>query len=227
MTALLEPKRLRPAIPLASAPAPNRVVLHGVDWDTYCTVADAFPNRPIRITYDRGAMEVMTVAGIHERLKSLFAYWVLAMADELDLDIACFGSFTNRRKDLARALESDSCFYVANFALVNGRTDIDLEKDPPPDLEIEVEISRSLLDRLAILQALRVGEVWRVDQRRIRALVLRGAVYEEVEQSPTFPEVPLTEMHRLVVVGVAHGERAMLKELRAWLRKTKKKSKRK
>jgi len=218
--AMLQPNRIPPA-----AEPPNRVLLHDVDWDTYVTVADAFPDRAIRFTYDQGALEIMTVAGLHERLKSLLAYLVLIIADELDRDIACFGSFTHRRKDLARALEPDCCFYIANFAIVNGRTDIDLLKDPPPDLEIEVEISRSLLDRLAILQALKVGEVWRVDEKRIRVLVLGDARYEQVERSPSFPEVPVTEMHRLIVLGVAHGERAMLKELRTWLRKGPKKSK--
>ena len=33
--------------------------------------------------------------------------------------------------------------------------------DPPPDLVIEVDITRSSLDKLSIYAALRVPEVWR------------------------------------------------------------------
>jgi Uma2 family endonuclease len=167
-------------------------------------------------------MEIMTVSGIHDRLKSLLGVLVVAAAEELERDIACFGSFTHRREDLARAMEPDSCYYVVNVAAVLGKRNIDLHKDPPPDLALEVEISRSLMDRLAILQALGVGEIWRLDEQNLRVLVLGEAGYKEVVSSPTFPEVSIQEIPRFLEVGIAHGDLVMLKQFRKWIRKSKK-----
>ena len=42
---------------------------------------------------------------------------------------------------LDHALEPDECYWVANEARVRGRDEIDLDRDPPPDLVIEVEIT--------------------------------------------------------------------------------------
>jgi Uma2 family endonuclease len=220
MTALLQrrPRTLATPIP----PAENRVILSGIDWPTYVTISDALPDRNIRITYDRGDMEIMTVSGIHDRLKSLVALLVAIAAEELGREVACFGSFTHRREDIERAIEPDSCFYIATVAAVLGKRNIDLEKDPPPDLAVEVEISRSLIDRLAILQALGVNEIWRLDEQRMRVSVLGASGYEEVAQSPSFPELSVREIPRFLDIGIARGDVVMMKEFRKWLRKSKK-----
>src|SRR5687767_5382633 len=110
MTALLQHRpRVRQA---TNHEQPNRVVLHDISWETYLTIADALPERRIRITYDRGEMEIMTVSTIHERFKSLFPVLLSAIAEVFGRNLNCFGSFTHRRKDLARALEPDQCFYL-------------------------------------------------------------------------------------------------------------------
>jgi Uma2 family endonuclease len=223
MTALLQRRSRSKAAPTAEPV--NRVVLHGIDWRAYCTMADALPERRIRFTYDNGDLEIMTVSTTHERYKGLIPFVVFAIADELNRTFACFGSFTHRREDLLRAIEPDCCFYVANFETIKGRVDIDLERDPPPDLVVEVEISRSLLDRLSILQALGVPEVWRVTEQAIKVLALGAQGYREVTQSPSFPEIPIAEVHKLLGVGFAHGEQALVNEVRAWCRKHKKKRK--
>lgn len=46
---------------------------------------------------------------------------------------------------------------------VRGRMDIDLELDPPSDLALKIDISRSSLNRLAIYADLRVPELWSWD----------------------------------------------------------------
>jgi len=224
MTALLE-RRSRPtAVRLTEAP--NRVLLHDIDWQTYLTIADSLPERRIRITYDRGEMEIMTVSTTHERFKSLAATLIFVIAQALNRDIANFGSFTHRRPKILKALEPDCCFYIQHFPLVAGKTIIDLENDPAPDLAMEVEISRSLLNRLAILQALGVTEVWRVDPRSIRVLVLRENGYEEVDRSPSFPEIPLHEIVKWLAIGVAKGELVMARRAQSWIRSKIKKPKR-
>jgi Uma2 family endonuclease len=55
---------------------------------------------------------------------------------------------------------------------MRSRTETNLGEDPPPDLVIEVEVSRSVLDRLGIYAALGVPEVWRHDGETVRVLRL-------------------------------------------------------
>ena len=52
--------------------------------------------------------------------------------------------------------------------------DIDLEVDPPPDLAIEIEITRSALDRIGIYGALRVPELWRFNGRTLECATPPG-----------------------------------------------------
>lgn len=42
---------------------------------------------------------------------------------------------------------------------VRHKSEIELSLDPPPDLAIEVEISRNMVDKLAVYAALGVPEV--------------------------------------------------------------------
>ena len=68
------------------------------------------------------------------------------------------GSFTLKRRNVKRGLEPDRCYYTRNAAAVRGKRKIDLQKDPPPDLALEIEVSRRLLDRIEIYKELRVPE---------------------------------------------------------------------
>ena len=43
---------------------------------------------------------------------------------------------------------------------VRGRVDIDLRRDPPPDLAIEVDVRRQPLDRSSVYAAIGVPEIW-------------------------------------------------------------------
>jgi Uma2 family endonuclease len=164
----------------------------------------------------------MVVSAAHDRFKTLIGVILFVLAETLHKEIRGFGSFTHQRDDLARGLEPDQCYYVANVPAIEGKLRIDLAKDPPPDLSIEVEVSRSVLDRLSILAALRVPEVWRVHPKRIEVLVLREGAYEPSRRGLSFPEIDVSKLAKFLRIGAAHGEMAMARELRAWLMKLKK-----
>jgi Uma2 family endonuclease len=223
MTALAH-RRVR-ELPHSPAAPPNRVLLHGIDWQTYCRVADAFPNRPIRITYDRGDLEIMTVSALHERCKSLLNLIVVALAGALHRKVGSYGSFTHRREDLLRALEPDLCFYLQHFAAVRRKRQIDLEKDPPPDLAIEIDISRSSLNRMAIYAALGILEVWRLEDETLRIYTLVKGSYALGKQSAAFPEVPVAELVQFLAVGMEEGDYAMMEAVGKWARGSKKSKK--
>src|ERR1700758_4064337 len=121
----------------------QKLVLPNVTWQTYLELGAALQDRNIYLTYDRGVLEIMVISLEHERFKGLFGLLIFTLARCFRLKIGVFGSFTHQRKDLLRGLEPDQCFYLANLAAVKGKKRINLKRDPPPDLAVEVDITRS------------------------------------------------------------------------------------
>src|SRR5437588_11765498 len=150
---------------MSAAPTPSgqRLVLGDVSWRSYERLLRVFDDRHLRITYDRGALEIMTLSPEHERFKCLLSYLVLVLVEELGWNMASFGSMTFKRKKRGRGLEPDECYWIQNEPLVRGKDKIDLRRDPPPDLVIEIDWTHSSLNRLGIFAALGVPEIWRYD----------------------------------------------------------------
>lgn len=211
-------------------PDQQHFVTHGVSWEQYVAIADAFPERPIRVNYDDGLLEIMTVSNIHERLKMLVDRMLLALSGVYKIPVGGFGSFTHRKKSVLKAMEPDQCYYIANLEKVGNQREIDLEKDPPPDLVIEVEISRSLLSRMKILAGLGVPEVWRLDETGVEVNLLEKEGYRKAEESPTFPGLNLHEMLRFLLRFLSSrppgGDVEMMQAFQKWVRSQRRKSKR-
>jgi Uma2 family endonuclease len=211
MAAVVEPRK-------RSLTPESRFVVYGLDWKGYETLLDLLGNRGIGLTYDRGSVELMTTSQDHEQFSQLLGLVVVILTAELYLPRISVGRMTWRRELLDRGLEADDCFYLANAPRVRGKK-IDLSVDPPPDLAIEVEISRSALDRMGIYAALRVPEIWRYDGETLRVELLQPeGTYATSETSLAFPFLPLDE-----VVGYLHQGEAMdhaewERTFRAWVR---------
>ena len=203
-------------------PVEQRLRLSDIPWETYVLYSDGLGPRHIRVTYDCGEMEIMTVSPKHEHNKTLLGRLVEALTEELEIDIASFGSMTCRRKGLKRGFEPDESYWIANEPEVRGRVDIDLEVDPPPDLALEIEISRSTLDRMAIYAALRVPEVWSWDGESLRVFLLpsRGT-YRLSNRSKAFPFLPLKDFAQFLT-GTDLSETQLLRSFRAWVCEQKK-----
>jgi Uma2 family endonuclease len=205
--------------PAAKADSGQRIVLYGIDWKAYKTICDAVVDRHVRMTYDGRALEIMVTSFKHDRYSGYFALIIFTIARFYRRKIANCGSFTHQRDDLKRGFEPDQCFYLANLAAIKGKKEIDLSKDPPPDLSIEVDVSRSSLDRMAIFAAFGVPEVWRFDGKTIQVYVLKNGSYEAVAASPTFPEVPIAGLVHFLELGVREDDTTMVEELEKWLAK--------
>jgi len=200
-------------------PPGQRFVLRTADWNSYRAFIDLLGESHVRLTYDRGNLELMTLSHFHEWLSKLIGRLVEALTEELDLPLHSAGSTTLDREDLDRGLEPDQCYYLENEPRVRGRDQIDLRTDPPPDLAIEVEVSRTALNRLSIYAALGIPEVWRFDGETLHVLRLsESGTYEETERSPHFPFLPLSEV--IAVIGRRHemSETSLLRSFRAWVR---------
>jgi Uma2 family endonuclease len=127
---------------------------------------------------------------------------------------------TLRRRRRQRGLEPDRCFWIANAARMAGRRRVDLRVDPPPDLAIEVDVTRSSLDRMGIYAALAVPEVWRLDGDVLTFHVLGAAGYAEAPASQSFPLVSPADLMGFVQQGRQAGdENAVVRQFRDWIRR--------
>ena len=177
----------------AYSPIDQRLLLTNVEWPTYERVLRDLEGRHLRFNFDRGQLEIMTVSAEHERVKKLLARLLEVLTEVLNIPVLSLGNTTFRREDAARGLEPDECWYIAHESQMRARDEIDLVIAPPPDLVIEIEISRSVVDRMEIYAALGVPEVWRCDGRTLIVEVLADdGRYIESDRSPAFPHVPLS-----------------------------------
>jgi Uma2 family endonuclease len=202
-----------------SVPPEQRLVLGGVSWQTYLRVLRAFDDRHLRITYDRGALELMTLSPEHERFKHLLALLIAVLIEELGWNMAGFGSMTFKRRKGNRGLEPDECFWIQNEPLVRGKDVIDLRRDPPPDLVLEIDWTHSALNRLGIYAVLRVPEIWQFDGQRLRVHLLGSdGGYAESALSRAFPFLPLSELSRFLGMRAKLSETDLVRQFRSWVR---------
>jgi len=195
------------------------VLLHGVRWSTYEALLEDMGDRHIRLTYDDGSLEIMTLSPRHERSKKLIGRMIEAMTEELNIPIRSGGSTTFKKQLKKKGLEPDECYWVANEPSVRGRADLDLELDPPPDIAVEVEVSRSALNRLGIYAALGVSEIWRSDGHQVMVAQLQDdGTYAPVDRSPSFPWLPLAELGRFLDESATMDETRWIRSFRAWVR---------
>jgi Uma2 family endonuclease len=203
-----------PARPVAG----QRLLLEGVDWRTYSRLLHAFAERPaVRLTYDRGCLEIMSPLHEHESDADFLGCLVVALTEEMGLPRKAGGSTTLRRR--RRGLEPDRCYWIAHEAAVRGKRRIDLRIDPPPDLAIEVDVTHSSLDRLAVYAALGVPEVWRLDGQTLTFHVLgAGRSYAAASHSLSFPLVTPGDLLNFLALRVGQDETSVVCQFRARVR---------
>ena len=196
-----------------------RTVLTGVAWSTYAELREIPENYHLRMTYDRGTLEITVPSLARHRYGMIIAKVIDAWADELDIPIVCFADMTCMRKDIEKGFEPDSCFYVQNKPQMWQKMEIDLTVDPPPDLAIEIEMSRSAIKKItSIYGAFGVPEVWRFDGSKLRAYELFEGGYRLRESSLAFPRLPLEKVEELARQVGHVREQALIREFRRWVR---------
>jgi Uma2 family endonuclease len=200
-------------------PQEQRVTLSCVTWEAYIGIGEYLRDQPIRMTYDRGRLEIMTTSREHERAKKLLARIVEALIDELDIEVEDGGSTTFRREDLERGLEADDCYWIEHASAMAGKDGYDPDIDPPPDLALEVEISRNVINRLPIYASLGIPEVWRYDGTAVQVLNLQpNGTYERSESSRIFPQLPIAELSRFLDQRSSMNVTPLIRGFREWVR---------
>lgn len=190
-----------------------------VPWEDYQNLlADLGEGYAVRIFYDNGRMEVMAPSSTHEKPKSIIHTLVTALRDELDIDIESLGSTTLKKEMRAAGAEPDDCFYIQNAALIIGTEYLNLNRDPAPDLVVEIDRTNSSLDRFAIYAALGVPEIWRLARRQVRIHLLSGDRYQESQNSGAFTFLTAQAVSDFVARGLKEGERKVAVAFREWVR---------
>jgi Uma2 family endonuclease len=207
---------LTPATPPTTG---SHLVLNDISWEIYEKLLEVFAEHPaLRMTYYKGTLELMTPLPEHETYGWTIGRLVAALSEELGLEIRGLKSTTWRSKPKTAGKEADECFYIQNEALVRGKLTIDLTVDPPPDLAIEIDMTHSSIDKMAVYAELKVPEVWRWQQGKITLNILSDTGYVESEISLAFGSFPIKELARFMQLDPQKGENARLREFRQWVR---------
>ena len=203
---------------VARLQAETRNVMYGIPWNTYVELRENPDNYHLRMTYDRGTLEIMSPSANHEGFSSIIALAIATWTQELDIPIRSLGQMTCKREDLEKGLEPDKCFYVQGEPRMWNKMDVDLAVDPPPDLAIEVEISRSSVKKMPIYAALGVPELWRHDGQILRIYELSDGQYQSRETSICFPNFPVAKAEEILQQIGKVRETALMRGFRQWVR---------
>lgn len=200
-------------------PIGRGMVLADVDWKTYSRLLKAFEERPgIRLTFDRGALEIMPLLE-HDMDGRFLSRLVIALTEELGLPILCGGSTTLRRQLHQRGIESDECYWIASEPRMRGRCALNLQRDPPPDLAVEVDVTNSSLDRLDIYATLGVPEIWRLENDELGFLALQpDGTYKETSHSLAFPRLAAVDLMPFLEMRGRADNNTVIRSFRKWIR---------
>jgi Uma2 family endonuclease len=205
---------------VAPIPAESRNVLYGIPWDTYIELRENPENYHLHMTYDRGTLEIMSPSANHEEFSAIIALAIATWTLELDIPIRSLRQMTCKRKDLEKGLEPHNCYYVQNEPTMWNKRDVDLAVDPPPDLAIEVEISRSSVKKMLIYAALGVPEMWRYDGQILRIYELVEGQYQSRDVSACFPNFPVAKVEEVLQQVGKVRETTLMRGFRQWVRET-------
>lgn len=190
------------AAPPSDTTAPDQqFVFHGISWEQYEPLIEAFGDRRLRHTYVEGALEIVRPSLFHESSKSVLGDCVVTLCRILKLPRKSIGSTTMKKIRWKRALEPDECFYIGekSVGIMRSRRIYNPDRDPPPDLIVEIDITSSSEDRIEFYRQLGVPEVWRYIDETVQFLGLaKNCRYHRLKKSRLFPFLLADELTRLL-----------------------------
>ena len=199
----------------------SHLLMSDVAWTTYSDFLKMFSESPaVRLTFDRGMLEIMSPSLHHDDESRFFVSLIQILAEEWGRPFKPGGSTTMRRKPKQAGLEADECFWLDSAPQMAGRRQLNLRRDPPPDLAIEVELRRSSINRMALFARLGVPEVWRLRKTGLTFHTLAGKKYDETATSVAFPGVTPALIEKFVNKAAEAGDvLGVLREFRVAARK--------
>lgn len=198
----------------------ERVLLRDVPWSLYTQLNDNPANYHLRMTYDRGVLEIMSPSALHELYANLIDRFIQEVTTESGQALISLGSTTWRWAPDEKGLESDNCYYIARAGLVMEGDEVDLQSDPPPDLAVEVDLSHSSLPKFPVYQSLRIPEIWRFDGKAVMFFQLAEDGYDETPESVHFPWLASNTLFQLLDDQPGRDLNAWGLRIRGWVHET-------
>lgn len=169
-------------------PADSVLIQHGVSWNDYEELLEAVGEASgLRISFDNGTLQIMTLSQRHEKYATLIERMVDRVSSFLRVKILFYGSATMRKRRKQKGVEPDACFYVRNASLVGTKDEIDFNTDPPPDVVVEIDLHHDSISKFPIYAALGVPEFWRYDGNILTIHHLIEGRYQPSEASESLP----------------------------------------
>jgi len=203
-------------------PNGGTLVIDQVSWDDYEYLLEGLADRPgLRISYDCGRLEIVSPLQEHGEYECLVEDLVLVFCEAYRIQLQKYGRTTWRRKTLAKGVEPDASFYIKNAQRIIGKK-ITLESDPPPDIVVEIDVTRSSLAKLSIYAALGVPEVWRYDGKTCRFYARFEKGYRETSVSRFLPGLTGAMIAEAIEVSKTQSQDAARKAFRRRIKALKK-----
>jgi Uma2 family endonuclease len=123
----------------------DQVIHLNISWEAYQGLSagmgdDSSP----RLVYDGETVEIMSPGSKHQRIVARIADLLSGIVTEWEFNAESTRSTTFDRQP--HGFEGDDTYYIASAAKIRDWDNVSLATDPPPDLIIEVDISKRRFD---------------------------------------------------------------------------------
>jgi Uma2 family endonuclease len=169
-------------------PPGSTLVLSDVSWAEYEELLESVGEaNSLRISYNEGTLQIMTLSAPHEGYQYLIHNLVLVTSLRLKIKVLSFGSATMRKPAKLKGVEPDISYYVQTAERIGSRMDLDFSVDPAPDIIVEVDLQHQSLSKFPIYAAFGYPEIWRYDGHSMTIYELRDGGYLPVPSSRALP----------------------------------------
>lgn len=165
------------------------VTFGNTTWNDYetllCEVGEA---SHLRISYNRGNLNIMTLSSLHENYSALVQDIIRQISMQKRIKVLCYKSSTIKVSKALKGVEPDGCFYVQSADKLPNKLRIDFSRDPMPDIVLEIDIYHDSKAKFEIYAGFGVKEIWRYDGEKFGIYELqKNAEYKEVKRSKSLP----------------------------------------
>ena len=205
---------------IGQLPPKSSLILYDQTWEDYENLLETVGQAGgLRISFDSGTLEIMTLSTEHENYARLIQMLIGVLSLRLDIDVESFGSATIKKSRFAKGIEPDACFYVESIEQLEGKIRLDFSVDPPPDIAVEIDLYHESLDKFPIYAALGVAEIWRYAGDKFEIYKLTEGAYQSIEKSESLPVLSAEILATLLNRSRQERQTLILKEFENWLKK--------
>ena len=200
-------------------PPDSAVTLRNQTWGDYEKLLDEIGEASgLRISFNEGTLEVMTLSIQHEYFKDIIKDIVRLLGMRKRIRILTFGSATMKNTEVLKGAEPDGCFYVQTADKLPPMIEMDFSKDPPPDVVVEIDIHHKSESKNPIYAALGVSEIWRYNGKKMTLYKLgKKGEYTEIRKSAALPILTAEILTEFLNNSKTKDQYEVLLSLERWL----------